>query len=425
VLAKTVRHFLPSLGEELSRLPDRRDPDCVVYPKANLVWSAIWMLLLGLGSRRQFRFESATPAFVANLNAQAGSDVDTAPHDDTVVYYLEPLRAEAFEKLPVHVVTRLIRMKALDRWRVHERFLVAIDGTGQLFFHERHCEHCLTRKAAHGQTLYFHPVLEAKLVTAGGLVFSMATEFIENQDPKATAQDCELKAFYRLADKLRAHFPQLPIILLGDSLYACKPVFDLCQKNHWGFIFTFKRGSMPALFAEFETLRDLAVRNRVEHRSGDIVQQFAWVNDLDYQGHRLSALQCIESRPEDRGYFAWITNLPVGPASVVILSNQGGRLRWKIENEGFNTQKNGGYELEHAYSTHEQAAKIFYLLLQVAHALNQLMIHGSLLADFAKTFGSVRNYLRRLAEALRQTIIDPAAWDPHAARAMQIRFDSS
>ena len=29
------------------------------------------------------------------------------------------------------------------------------------------------------------------------------------------------------------------------------------------------------------------------------------------------------------------------------ISNHGGRLRWKIENEGFNVQKNGGFGLEH------------------------------------------------------------------------------
>jgi hypothetical protein len=41
-------------------------------------------------------------------------------------------------------------------------------------------------------------------------------------------------------------------------------------------------------------------------------------------------------------------------------ADQGGRIRWKIENEGFNAQKNGGYELEHGYTKDPNAAKIFY-----------------------------------------------------------------
>lgn len=48
-----------------------------------------------------------------------------------------------------------------------------------------------------GTILYYHPVLEAKLVTANGFAFSLMTEFIENAPPPAGPQDCELKAFYR------------------------------------------------------------------------------------------------------------------------------------------------------------------------------------------------------------------------------------
>jgi len=425
VLAKTVRHFLPGFPAALAELPDARDPAQCVYTKEALVWSGILIPLLGLGSRRQFRFEADTPAFAANLNALAHADAETAPHDDTVVYYLEGVPPEPFETLAVYIARRLIRMKALDRWRLYGRFLVAVDGTGQLFFRRRHCPHCLTQKAPDGQTRYFHHVLEAKLVTANGFAFSLGCEFIENHDPNATKQDCELKAFARLAPKLKARFPHLPITVLVDSLYACQGVFDTCRDHDWRFIVTFKEGSLPSLFADFQTLRDLAPRQRAEHREGAIVQHFAWVNDLDYHGHRLTAFECREERPDGSHYFAWLTNTPLGCASVVTYANQGGRLRWKIENEGFRTQKHGGYGLEHAYTMDSHVAKTFYHLIQVAHALNQLITRGSLLRDFRRLLGSVRNYLRRLAEALRHTIIPPEAWDPGAARAIQIRFDTS
>ncbi len=38
----------------------------------------------------------------------------------------------------------------------------------------------MTRKLNNGEILYYHPVLEAKLVTANGFAFSLMTEFIEN-----------------------------------------------------------------------------------------------------------------------------------------------------------------------------------------------------------------------------------------------------
>ena len=425
MLARTVRHFLPGLPAAFAALPDARKPDRIVYPKQSLAWSGVLIPLLGLGSRRQFRFEADTPAFAANLNALAHAHCETAPHDDTIVYYLKGVSPEPFEALAVHIVRRLIRMKALDRWRLHGRFLVAIDGTGQLFFRRRHCPHCLTRTAPDGQTLYFHHVLEAKLVTANGFAFSVGSEFIENEGPEASKQDCELKAFARLAPKLKASFPHLPITVLADGLYACRPFLDACRDHNWRFITTFKEGSLPSLFTEFQTLRDLAPRQRAERRDRSVVQRFAWVNDLDYKNHRLSAFECREERPDGSHYFAWLTNTPLGCESVITYANQGGRLRWKIENEGFHTQKHGGYELEHAYCTDGKVAKIFYHLIQVAHAINQLITHGSLLDDFRRLLGSVRNYRRRLAEALRHTLIPAEALDPNTAQAMQIRFDTS
>jgi hypothetical protein len=407
----------------LAALPEPRDPDQLYYPKQVLVWSAILIFLLCLKSRRQFRYESKTPSFLANLNGLAGSAVETVECDDTIVYYFKQVRSEHFESLPLGAARRLIRMKALDKWRVYGCFPVAVDGTGHLYFRERHCEHCLTREGRDGRILYFHNVLEAKVVTASGLVFSLATEFIENSDPNASKQDCELKAFPRLAEKLKANFPRLPIPLLVDSEFACKPVFDICKKNRWHFIATFKRGRTPGLFAEFETLRNLAPRNRTTRRAGGITQHFAWVNDLDYQGHKLSAFECREPRPDKDAYFAWISDIHVGCRSVVTLSNHGGRMRWKIENEGFFVQKRCGYELEHAYCSHPWVVKSFYFLIQLAHLINQLMMHGNLLRDFRKAVGSFRNFVKRMAESLRRALVPGEDWDPRAAGAIQIRLD--
>jgi len=424
-LAQTIRHFLPGLAGLLRQLPDPRREGQWYYPKETLVWSGMAIFLLALKSRRQFRLEYSGPAFAANLNALARSRVESPPHDDTIVHYLKMVEPKHFESLPVYIVRRLIRMKALDRWRVWGAFLVAVDGTGQLFFRQRHCPHCLSQRGSDGRLLYFHHVLEAKLVTAGGLVFSIATEFIENPQPNAKKQDCELNAFPRLAAKLKANFPRLPIILLGDSLYACKRVFHLCKKYHWHYIFTFKRKRLPALFAEFESLRNLTPRNRLTRRDGNVVQNFAWVNDLLYEGHTLSAFECREEQPKGKRYFAWISDIPMGCRSVVTGSNQGGRLRWKLENEGFNNQKNQGYELKHAYCSHPWVVKTFYYLLQAVHAIHQLMTKGSLLRPFHKLLGSFRNFLRQLARSFAHFVVAPHHWDLNAAHAIQIRLDTS
>jgi len=129
------------------------------------------------------------------------------PHGDTLNYVFKKISPTEVQEVVCLLVERLIRKKILYAYRLYGNFQVAVDGTGILTFHQRHCEHCLTRKLNNGETLYYHPVLEAKLVCANGFVFSLMTEFVENTSPQDSKQDCELKAFYRLSQRLKARSP--------------------------------------------------------------------------------------------------------------------------------------------------------------------------------------------------------------------------
>ena len=428
VVAKTVAHFWPDMRAWLDGLRDPRDPNRITYPARCLTWTGLLVFLLKLGSRRQIRFELDSPVALENLNRLAGCRQDRVPHGDTLNYFVRRLVPDQLHGLRRRMVNRLIRMKVLDGGRLLGHFLVVFDGTGQLTFRQPHCPHCLERTVG-GQTLYYHHVLEAKLVTPEGLAISIGTEFIENADPKASKQDCEMKAFARLAPRLHRDFPQLRLCLLLDALYAKGPVFDLCSQYHWKYIITFKEGSLPALWTEYTALRDLQAENRRTVTPAEGIRQtFAWVSDLPYtdtegRSFRLGAFQCREEAPDGNGFFAWLTNLPVCANTVAALGNRGGRLRWKIENEGFNIQKNGGFALEHAYGTGPWAIMNFYLLMQIAHLITQLVEHGNLLVGRCETlFGSLRALARRLAESLRHHLIDAQTLDTAAAARIQIRL---
>ena len=111
---------------------------------------------------------------------------------------------------------------------------------------------------------------------------------------------------------------------------------------------------------------------------------------------------------------------------MTTLSNDGGRIRWKIENEGFYVQKTGGYELEHAYTNDPNSAKVFYLLLQIAHLIDKLLYKATLLKrDFLDGLGSAKNLAFRLLEAWRNVRMDQADIMPLIQKRFQIRFDSS
>jgi len=426
-----VNHFWPDLAKWLNALRDTRDMDRITYQTRFLVWMGWMLFLLKLGSRRQLGFALDSPVALHNLNRFSKCQQERVAHHDTLNHFLGHVHPAEFAKLRRQMVHRLIRMKVLDRARLMGYTLIVIDGTGQLSFERRHCEHCL-EQTVHGKTLYFHHVLEAKLVTPDGLVISVGTEFIENTDPQASKQDCELKAFHRLARQLKKDFPQLKLCLCLDALYASGSVLTTCEQNGWKYIIVFKEGSLPAVWAEYQTLLDLSPQNRrTLHPTPECSQTFAWVEALGYtddhgRTHRFGAFQCREQDGKQKRFFAWMTNFPIRSDTAATLANRGGRCRWKIENQGFNMQKNGGFNLEHAYSMGDQELKNFYLLLQMAHMMLQLVEMGNLLRqNCKKLFGSIRNLARRLAESLRHRLIPAQALDPALAARIQIRLDSS
>jgi hypothetical protein len=430
-LAKTVAHFFPLLFAWLGEIRDRRDQELITYSRHFLLWMGLMLFLLKLGSRRRLRFELDSPQALVNLNRLSRSEQEAVAHPDTLDYFLAHVPPASLARLRKQMVYRLVRMKALDDGRLFGRFLVIFDGTGQLCFQQRHCPKCLQRTSGK-QTLYYHQILEAKLVTPDGLAISLDSEFIENTDPKATKQDCELKAFGRIAQRLKKNFPQLSLCLGFDALYANGTVMDLCRKNHWKYLITFKEGSLPALWTEYQALLKQCPQNRKTHTTPQGAKQtFAWVEQLEHvddqkRSHQVNAFQCREEQDGQSTLFAWLTNWPVSRDTVVTLGNRGGRCRWKIENEGFNVQKNNGFNLEHAYSTGDWQIKNFYILLQIAHLILQLVERGRLFGtDAKKLFGSLIDLARRLAESIRNVLIPAEAVDPANARSIQIRLNTS
>ena len=145
----------------------------------------------------------------------------------------------------------------------------------------------------------------------------------------------------------------------------------------------------------------------------------------------LNVLECREVKKEKteqecHSKFKWVTNLTITKKHVIHIAQEGGRNRWKIENEGFNVQKNGGYELEHAYTTNPTSAKIFYFFLQIAHMIAQLMEKGDLIKKCIKTpLGSNRNIAFRILEAWRNVILTSNTINNFRSLKLHIRFRGS
>ena len=71
-------------------------------------------------------------------------------------------------------------------------------------------------------------------------------------------------------------------------------------------------------------------------------------------------------------HFSWITDLDLNAETVWDIM-RGGRARWKIENETFNTLKNQGYNLEHNYGHGEQnLSVVLALMMMLAFLVDQV-----------------------------------------------------
>jgi len=203
-------------------------------------------------------------------------------------------------------------------------------------FRERHCAHCLKKVMSNGETLYYHPVLEAKLVTRNGFAFSLMTEFIENQDLSADKQDCELKAFYRLAVRIKQRFPRLPICLLMDGLYAGGPTFEVCKNNGWKYLIVLCEDDLVNLHRSYAAVLPHLPQNHKQICLGEhaqTIQDYHWAEDLAYCDdrkhiHSLNLIEFSEKQPDAQRqisslHYKWITNFTLTFHNVDLLAQSG------------------------------------------------------------------------------------------------------
>jgi hypothetical protein len=432
VLSKTVDHYFPKFTEWLKGIADPRNQKVIVYGRETLLWMMLLLMLTRLGARRQIQGTlRPEEKAVRNLRQLCGQEgLKGVPHGDTVEYLSLRVSTKELEAIEVKMAKALLRSRVLEGFRLQGKYYtIAIDGVHLYSFRYPHCGRCLVKEGGDGKKQWHHYKLQASLVTLDGLCIPLASEWIENA-ARYDKQDCELAAFYRLVKKLRGDFPQLPMCILLDSLYAKETVLAALSAQRMEWIVVFKSGSMPEAYA-------WVMARKAQYHDGNVVVRrvqrvignrekrthdsrlkraatkkakrtqirettYSWAREEHWDEKRIFNIMTCTDRMsgEIACDYVWLVSegLKLGEKTVVELAEKGGRCRWKIENEVFNVQKNGGYHLEHCYSRDEVSMKNWTILLDMAFLISQLMEKGSLLRK--GNYGSCRMLARKLLEHL-------------------------
>lgn len=384
-----IKQYFPKLTNWIDELTDVRNQSYIKYDFKVCLLTQILAFCSSYQSMNKIGRDFNSDIVINNINHILKTNYVELPHKDTLINVISEIKFEELEKVQTNIVKTLIRSKMLDKYRYNGMFHVVIDGTGLYSTKVNLGENSITKVYNKGEeneyTLYSYYALEAKLV-CGNMTFSLATEFVENETytdefgkeyRKFDKQDCELKASYRLLNKIKNRFPKLPIIIGGDALYLGRPFFELCDKHKFEYIIRYKETDAPSIKRNFDEIK--IVDNNYEYQNeiifGDLKNKdFYTLNVISYDEEDIN---------EDTGEiyitnFSFVTSLKITKKNKELIVNLG-RRRWKIENKGFKEQKSDILNIKHIYTKNCNGTKNIYLIIQFAHTILNLLNYGDIL----------------------------------------------
>lgn len=404
-----INQYFPDLIEKFEGLTDLRHQSYVTYKMKVIFMVRLLALMCEIKSMHGLTREFNTEEAIKNIAQICGLELNEIPHCDTINDVFKNVDVKEIEKIRKYMIVKMIRNKMLDKYKIRGQYYhVIVDGTGLATSKKKYNKNCLvknkTDKNGNEYQEYSTYVLEAKIVI-GDMVFSIGSEFVENEDENVDKQDCEIKAFKRLAEKIKKEYPRLKIIISGDALYASKPVIDICKEKGWKYIIRFKEGSIPTLYREFKTI--------VKTDNESSKKNYEYVTGIDYQENKINIIKYVEGKKNTE--FVYITDLNITDKNIEETIYIG-RKRWKIENEGFNIQKNRTFDIGHLYSKDSTAIKVHYLMIQIAHIIRQLLENG------IKEIKELKLKLKEISQIITKELISTIT-NLIVHRKVQLRFD--
>lgn len=253
--------------------------------------------------------------------------------------------------------------------------LMSGDGTGQFSSTNISCPCCCQKSHRDGSVTYYHQLFGVCIVHPDkSNVIPLCPEPIVNLDG-SDKNDCERNACKRFLENFRREHPHLKGILLEDGLSSNEPNIKMIKEHKLHYILVAKPGDHKHLFLQLRTSEKTAY-HEIETEDGSY-HQFHYLNGVELnRSHpdlKVNVLEyrCTNAKGKETT-FSWVTDLNLSEKTVMKIA-KGGRARWKIENETFNTLKNLGYNFEHNYGHGKKyLATIFSMLMMLGFLIDQI-----------------------------------------------------
>lgn len=339
-------------------------PDCLMSGLA----------VFGLKFPSLLQFDQGLNDDVIKHNLNALYHVKQAPCDTSMRERLDEVDPRFLRPAFTAIFSLLQRGKVLDDYKFLNKYLIiACDGTGMFSSPAIHCENCCEKHHKDGSITYYHQMLGAVVVHPDQReVFPLCPEPISKSDG-STKNDCEQNAMKRLLIDFQREHPHLEIIFTEDALSAKGPYLRRILEIGAHFIVNVNPTGNPSLF---EWLKGVKLEKKTVKVGQETIELTFYdslpLNDSNHD-LQVNFIDCIAINKKGKvTHFSWVTDILVTQDNVFQLS-RGGRARWKIENETFNTLKNQGYQFEHNMGHgYKHLSHIFGLLMFLAFLIDQV-----------------------------------------------------
>jgi len=312
----------------------------------------------------------------SNLRSIYG--MEHVPGDTQMRSILDDVEPVGIRPVFKGVLGRLERSKELEKFRfLGGSYLVSLDGTGYFRSKKIHCSSCLQKvNERTGEVTYYHQLMGGVIIHPNRRkVIPLMPEPIVKQDGE-TKNDRERNAAKRFLAQLKQDYPHLSFTVTEDALSPNAPHIRELEKHDFHYILGVKEGDHEYLFEQVALARQEGRTTEFEQREGGVLYRFSFIDQVPLNKSNPDILanfiEYWETKKGKTQHFSWVTDFAVTKLTVFAIV-RGGRARWNVESETFNTLKNQGYHFEHNFGHGEKnLSVVFAVLMMLAFLVDQV-----------------------------------------------------